>query len=282
MARRRTGGYSFRMSVETHTGFTAAVDALKAAGELRAWSLIVTVFGDLASEDGDALSGRALSEILAPLGFSAATLRVAIHRLRKDGWLASEKAGQGSQHRLTAMGRAESLAARSMIYDPPAADGWRLLVPPPAPQTEQARMRAELAAAGWRPLGGAGAMIGFRAGAAAPPGALVACSSGGPPPDWVAASIEPGDLAKSFVALEAALSQAAAALGDGRDLTGVEVATLRTLIVHLWRRLALKDSGAPDALHRPGWRGPACRRLTHRLLARLTRPAPDALNQRGR
>ena len=67
--------------------FRQLVAQLSHDGTPRVWSLIVTIFGDLARESGMSLSGTALSRMTARVDVRAEATRVALHRLRRDGWI---------------------------------------------------------------------------------------------------------------------------------------------------------------------------------------------------
>lgn len=92
----------------------------------KTWSLIATLFGDL---DGDELSGKALWSLLEPLGIKPEAMRVALHRLKKDGWIVSEKAGREVIYRLSDHALAETRAAQTDVYrqNVKFASGWRLV-----------------------------------------------------------------------------------------------------------------------------------------------------------
>jgi phenylacetic acid degradation operon negative regulatory protein len=96
-----------------------AVEALATLKNQRVWSLLVTVFGDLAQNDGDVIEGPVLSVLMSDIGIKAEATRVALHRLRNDGWINSVKSGRNSLHSLTASGRQESSAASPRIYGHP-------------------------------------------------------------------------------------------------------------------------------------------------------------------
>ena len=96
-----------------------AASALTALGSQRVWSLLVTVFGDLAQNEGDVIDGPVLSLLMADIGIKPEATRVALHRLRNDEWIVSTKQGRTSQHSLTARGRRESAAANPRIYNLP-------------------------------------------------------------------------------------------------------------------------------------------------------------------
>ena len=101
-------------------------DRLLGLESTKTWSLIATLFGDL---DGDELSGKALWSLLEPLGIKPEAMRVALHRLKKDGWIVSKKAGREVIYSLSEHARAETRAAQIDVYrqDVKFAEGWRLV-----------------------------------------------------------------------------------------------------------------------------------------------------------
>ncbi len=105
------------------------LDHLLRLENTKTWSLIATIFGDL---DGDRLSGKQLGTLLAPLGVKPEATRVALHRLKKDGWITSEKTGREVLYSLSDHGRQETFAAQKDVYrrDVKFAAGWRLIMMP--------------------------------------------------------------------------------------------------------------------------------------------------------
>lgn len=83
---------------------------------VKVWSLIMTVFGDLAGEEGDEISGQSLAILMEGLGIRADATRVALHRLRKDGWVISRKSGRTAHYRLSNHGLQETRKASPRIY----------------------------------------------------------------------------------------------------------------------------------------------------------------------
>lgn len=94
---------------------------------IKTWSLIVTVFGDL---DGDNLSGKELRNLMRPLGVKPEATRVALHRLRKDGWIVSHKLGREVAYQLSEHGRDTTNAVYDEVYgqDLKYPEGWQFLV----------------------------------------------------------------------------------------------------------------------------------------------------------
>jgi len=241
---------------------------LRALGGRRVWSLMVSLFGDLALAEGDAIDGPVLSTIMGALQVKPEAVRVALHRLRNDGWVTSTKSGRISAHALTAKGRAESVAASPRIYArTPAADTpWQIIV------IENATMTAD---EGFAPIGpriyvGSGTLT-------PPPGALR--FSGGTAPDWLRAQAEPVHLREDYTALHDALAGLKDTLPASGALSPIEIAALRCLIVHNWRRLVLKHPALPAGLTEPDWPGQRCHLLVDDLLHRFARPTIAAMDQ---
>ena len=245
----------------------SVVAALAGLGGQRVWSLMVSLFGDLAQGQGDAIDGPVLSQIMAALDVRPEANRVALHRLRNDGWLQSAKAGRISQHSLTPMGRRESAAASPRIYAPPPdlSEDWQLALC----ETGGAETEAAMRAAGFIPV----MPRGFAGPRHARPLEDCACLPGSEAPDWLRRAVEPSALEDDYTALLEALQKLEVALPPAAALSALDVAVLRCLIVHNWRRLVLKHPAPPGGLIRPDWPGYRCHLLVDMLLARFPRPS---------
>lgn len=258
--------------------FAACIKALTGDETPRVWSLVVTLFGDLAQAPGAEISGPALTQIFDPIGIKPQALRVALHRLRKDGWIESRKAGRSSLYRLTPFGLEQSAAATPRIYarEVTAPALWHVLLAPPMPQPELAETAEALTARGYEALArgvflGRGPVPSDRSGFFALAGPTPVL------PDWLKARFGPDELAAAYRALQDRLARLEALLPAGTRPGPLETATLRMLIVHSWRRLLLRHADLPPAFFPEGWPGTPCRSLTHRLLDRLPRPDPCRL-----
>jgi phenylacetic acid degradation operon negative regulatory protein len=102
---------------------------------------------------------------------------------------------------------------------------------------------------------------------------------GGQVPDWLALQAQPEHLREPYTDLLEILAPLPDRLAQQGDLSAVEVAILRCLIVHNWRRLALKHPALPAPLVSPDWPGHQCHLLVHRLLRDYPRPGLDAVAQ---
>ncbi len=249
-----------------------ALTILNAQGNLRVWSLLATVFGDLAQGQGDQIEGPVLSALMSEMQIKPEATRVALHRLRNDDWIASDKAGRTSLHRLTDTGRRESAAASHRIYAPPAtaARDWQIVLL----ETSAAESRDRMNKLGFAPLTSR-IYVGLNT-AQPPAGAL--SMPGTEPPAWFGEQLEPKALAQEYAALHDRLQAVQALELDPRRLTPIQIGALRCLIVHGWRRLVLRHPDLPSHLYSSKWKGDACRALVAALLAQLPRPTREALH----
>lgn len=247
--------------------FTTLTAPLRTLGGGRVWSLMVSLFGDLAQNEGDVIDGPILSTIMARLQVKPEAARVALHRLRKDGWITSEKLGRIRQHSLTATGRQQSAAASPRIYADPhqnAAD-WHLILT----ETGSSEVSQDMADRGFTPLTSR-LYIGSQR-LSSPPSALKLHADS--VPAWLRSQAQPTNLTGAYQDLRHTLEDLAGAVPCRVPLSALDTAVLRCLIVHNWRRLVLKHPALPAALIDPDWAGHQCHLLVWDLLARFPRPA---------
>lgn len=240
--------------------------ALLALGGHRVWSLMVTLFGDLAQYEDSTIDGPTLSAIMTEIDVRPEAVRVALHRLRNDGWIASQKHGRTRRHALTATSRAESIQASARIYADPSANSsdWQLALT----EDSVTPSRTEMAKCGFTPLLPRVYLGGTKA--KAPASALT--MSGTHAPQWLRQQIAPQMLEDEYAALIPLLQTIAGNLSSG-TLSSLQTAVLRCLIVHNWRRIVLRHSALPPALLPDDWAGYRCHVLVDGLLTQLPRPA---------
>jgi phenylacetic acid degradation operon negative regulatory protein len=99
--------------------FTESVAHLLATLDLRAKSLVVTVFGDAILPHGGTVWLGSLIDLMAPFGLGERIMRTAVFRLVKDDWLYSTPHGRRSLYGVTEIGRRRFSAAHRRIYAPP-------------------------------------------------------------------------------------------------------------------------------------------------------------------
>lgn len=225
----------------------------------RVWSLLVTVFGDLAQGTDDWLSGTFLRDLTTQIGIKPEAVRVALHRLRKDGWIENRRDGRRMDYRLTAFGRAQSAQASPRIYAEAAGSDCYVILRNTPDTDSPTHWVNETTGLSPIPL-----RDGFALSLQVAPQAL---------PDWMRIAVADEALMTAARATSAMLTGLEKQIPQADGFTPLQIAVLRVLIVHAWRRVILKSPALPDAAFPDGWEGPACRKYTQALLARL--PHPD-------
>jgi len=289
------------------------VRRLLADARPRASSLIVTVWGDALAPHGGTVWLSTLIGLVAPFGINERLVRTSVFRLARDGWLAAEAAGRRSRYRLTAAGAQRFAQAYRRVYTPPAEpwDGqWEVVLAPPdrVPPPRRRALRAEFAWTGFgefasgiwarparaddalprlsallddefaltvftaRDRNSGGAAAGVPPAAAAGHGELGATLASRTPTVW-----ELGSLAADYRHFLARFGSVVEALrrrpDDARD--PAQTFAVRTLLVHEYRRVRLRDPQLPAALLPPDWPGAAAYALA-RAFYRLARPAAES------
>ena len=264
----------------------ALLQQFQAQRRLRGGSLLITIFGDAIAPRGGAVTLGSLIRLAAPFGLAERAVRTSVARLARDGWLASRRAGRRSEYRLTRAGAERFAEATRRIYgeSPRSWNGRWTLVLLPLAAGPQRETREELRWLGFGQLGAAlfahpaCTLPQARAWLRTVPGAskalLLHSSGAGLAADRALAARgwDLGDLARRyrrFVAQFAAVEPAFAADGIAPETSFL----VRTLLIHEYRKIHLKDPMLPPALLPGDWVGAAAYELCRRLYARVF---PDA------
>lgn len=94
-------------------------------------SMIFTLYGDYISHYGDVIWIGSLIRLLQEFGHNGQSVRAAISRMSKQGWVQSEKRGNKSYYSLTERGKSRMDEASKRIYklETPEWDKqWRMLI----------------------------------------------------------------------------------------------------------------------------------------------------------
>jgi phenylacetic acid degradation operon negative regulatory protein len=103
-----------------------------AQGSISSTSLLITLFCDAVTRHGSKIWLGSLIRSLAPLGISERLVRTAVFRLVQDDWLVSRKEGRRSYYGLSPAGFSQYQRAARRIYSDrrPEWDGvWTLVIP---------------------------------------------------------------------------------------------------------------------------------------------------------
>lgn len=258
-----------------------AIQILGALGDLRVWSVIITIFGDAVMPRGGKVSASVLATLTDRLGIRPEALRVALFRLGKDGWITRSKQGRNSYYTLTKRGRETFLPASRRIYaKAPVLEGpWHIAALGPGTETDRALIDERLTQAGYirlTPLLFLGAAHVCPAQDTSGHHALVISGTLHQLPDWAREALAPETLQQDYVRLEAALlSLRKLPLPKDPETN----AALRVLLVHQWRRMLLRHADLPTEVLPKSWRGEACRTLVLELYQNLSKPADQWLDR---
>lgn len=268
---------------------------------MRAGSLILSVFGDAVFPRGGRLWLGSLIGLLEPLGLNERLVRTAVYRLVHNEWLTTQAHGRRTDYMLTPTGWRRLEEASRQIYaaQAPAWDQhWRmvLVVGELEPRRRECLRRAMF----WQGFGE------LDAGGFVHPGADL---------DAAFHALATDGMADLFPQLMPLMAQRPALEGSARDadmvrrawdlqglaqgyaafvdryqpvldelqaapgLDGACAFQLRTLLVHDFRRLLLRDPQLPAVLLPAGWPGERARGLCRALYAVLLAPSERYLSE---
>jgi phenylacetic acid degradation operon negative regulatory protein len=255
-------------------------------------SLLVTLFGDTVAPHGGRVWLGSLIRLAAPLGISERLVRTSVFRLVKERWLRPEVRGRRSDYLLTEYGERQFAAATRHIYslERPAWDGaWRVVVAMSGAWQpgEREHLRSALA---WQGFGTLAPGVHIHPSADLER-ALQALELEDYPRlrqklFWVsgqAPALEPETIVRSAWQLDElarAYRQFVRRYDKARaEQSGEKAFLQRTLLVHEYRRLLLRDPELPDELLPPAWQGLRARAVFARLYRELAAPSEAYLEE---
>ena len=269
------------------------LDDFRQQRRVHAGSLIISVFGDAVLPRGGRIWLGSLIRLLEPLELNERLIRTSVFRLAKEEWLATETIGRRADYVLTASGRRRFEEASRHIYasHAPLWDRrWRLILV--VGQLEPKLREQVRQALFWQGFGVLGTDC-FVHPSAELPSVLDALIAEGLAPalgallplfaadSRSALSASDADLVRRAWDLEVlagAYGQFVATyqpiLDELRhshlgDVSEQDAFLLRTLLIHDYRRLLLRDPELPEVLLPADWPGQQARLLCKDLYKRL-------------
>ena len=247
---------------------------------MRTTSLIVTLFGDMVSQHGDAIWLGSLVRALAPVGVNERLVRTSVFRLVQEGWLEFERVGRRSYYRLSDYGSHEYQRAARRIYaldKVPWNGRWHLLLPGSVPEELREKFRRSLHWQGFRAIspgvyakpGQGGIALQETLAEFGMTGAVIQMEADTLPetPDSLLADMveenwhlqEVGQRYRQFITRFKPLARWLRT----HKTPGPEAAFVaRTLLIHDYRRVLLQDTRVPGALLPSRWPGLEAEQLT--------------------
>ena len=250
--------------------------ALQASQHLSAWSLIVSFLGDAIGPRGGVVSASTLQTLMQRLSIGHGAVRTAVSRLAAEGWIERSREGRNSFYELS-VGETV-LRAERRIY---AASS---LLPADTPKS-LVISADPLSDASLRDLETAGALqlapqvvLCFASATDLPKGLLLPGATVADAPALTPGIAMIEQLAKArHVAEIEALRQAylpvSAALGQAPAPSPENAMALRCLMIHEWRRLALRVLAIPADLVQANDPEPETRALVASIYARVLAPS---------
>ncbi|MCJ8340083.1 MAG: phenylacetic acid degradation operon negative regulatory protein PaaX [Pseudomonadales bacterium] len=250
---------------------------------IRGGSLIMSIYGDAIEPRGGSVWLGSLINILEPLGLNQRLVRTSIFRLTKDGWLSSEQVGRRSYYQITASGRRRFQLAFKRVYGelhPQWHGQWDLLITSALDQETRKELKKEL---GWQ------GFASISSGLLAHPN----CDA-----KELKNTLQELQVSNDIVHMKSELQDAVAneslkklvsgwwdlkqladdyqqflgvftpilpALQAEKELDAQSCFLLRTLLIHHYRKILLKDPHLPQALLPCDWAGNAARELCQSL-----------------
>jgi phenylacetic acid degradation operon negative regulatory protein len=265
-----------------------------AADPPRARSLIVTVWGDALAPHGGSVWLAGLIRLMAPFDVNERLVRTSVFRLAADGWLSGASQGRRSRYRLTRDGARRFDDAYKRIYERPADDWrgrWELVLADRVASPRRAALRQELAWAGFGELGTTTylrpheharplpSILGARGIASTVTVAIAEDLAGRPIGEAVPEAWDLGSLASGYRRFLARFGAVIEHFREGRATDPAQCFVVRTLLIHAYRRVLLRDPLLPPALLPLDWPGAAAYALCRDFYRLTLRDAERHLAQ---
>ena len=263
---------------------------------LRTGSLIVTIFGDSIAPRGGRVWLGSLISACELLGIQHRLVRTAVYRLVQDGILVNEAAGRRSFYSLTDAGKQEFADATRRIYFTPGDDWdgrWCIVLTNNLPSEQRASLRKAL---GWQGFGNFGAdvmahpspdrnalqhlinrmdaddlLVRLDADIQAP-ASMTSLQA------LIAQAWDLGALQRAYAEFLAQFQPLHEDLNSGARLNDTDAFLLRTLLIHEYRKILLRDPCLPRQLMAPTWPGADAYALTSQLYALIVGSAERYLD----
>ncbi|MDV7339518.1 phenylacetic acid degradation operon negative regulatory protein PaaX [Terasakiella sp. A23] len=271
-----------------------AIIDLRDKTTLRAKSLLVTVYGDAILPHGGSVWLGSLINLVEPLGLSERMVRTAVFRLSKDEWLTSNQIGRRSYYKLTEIGRRRFETAHRRIYASPQKSWngeWLMVIANKSNLTQDVRdqLRKEFE---WLGFGIVSPNV------FAHPAADIRAvrqiiqdlnvtdqvvtmaaradrqSGTAPHRNMVHSSWDLDLLSKDYNNFLEAFRPLYHALSSETNIDPESAFLVRTLLIHEYRRIMLRDPMLPDELLHTDWPGSTAASLCANLY-RLCTPSAE-------
>ena len=264
---------------------------------LRGGSLLITIFGDSIATRGGSIALASLIRLARPFGITERLVRTAVGRLAQDGWLKPQRRGRLSFYRLSAVGETRFAEATRRIYAAAPQSWnrkWTLILLPSELGARRERVRDELTWLGFGQLGPAVLAHPARGLADARERlrelgvldqviALHASTEDATHDRQLArAGWDLAELAWRYTRFVQSFTPVQRALLRRASLTPETAFVVRTLLIHEYRRIHLRDPLLPAILLAEHWVGADAYALCRELYSQVFTAAERYLSQTAR
>lgn len=261
---------------------------------LRSGSLLITIFGDSIQPRGGAVTLGSLIRLAQPFGLTERLVRTSVGRLAKDGWLGATRTGRQSEYLLSRHGETRFAEATQRIYGEPPRDWnqrWTLLVlPANGSGRHRERIREEMLWLGFGQLSPgvlahpSRSVVDTRRQLEemklADHAILVEASSGGLEQDrrLIETGWDLAELASAYRRFTGSFENVRRALANGKRLEPEQAFVIRTLLIHEYRKIHLRDPLLPHGLLPADWIGAQAYSLCGELYRQVFEAAENHLS----
>lgn len=272
---------------------TALLQRFRRQTPLRGGSLIITIFGDAIAPRGGCIALASLIALARPFGLTERLVRTSVARLAQDGWLTSQRQGRVSFYRLTPVGLTRFAEATRRIYtESPKSWNrrWTLILLPSELGEVRERVREELAWLGFgqvspgvlahparelddtrerlRELGVIDRVIALEA----------STEDAGHDQQFARAGWDLDELAQRYSRFVRAFAPVRTRVSASELLPPANAFVVRTLLIHEYRKIHLRDPLLPATLLPQDWVGTDAYELCRDLYAKVFAAAEQHLS----
>jgi phenylacetic acid degradation operon negative regulatory protein len=260
---------------------------LLAERPVRANSLIITIYGDMIAPHGGTVWLGSLIKLVEPFGINARLVRTSVFRLTREKWLVSEQIGRRSYYSLTTTGHRRFEHAYHRIYDDPRlpwTGDWQLVLMPAGPAfsgdgtlvAQREVLRKELLWEGFaaiapgvmaHPSANSDSLLDILQGTGTHDKVVVlqartlGALSSRPLKELVEECWNLGHIADEYQKFIERFRPVARVLRNTANLDPEQCFVIRTLLMHEFRRVQLRDPHLPRQLLPADWHGDTARVL---------------------
>ncbi len=286
----------FVMTDTINKAANALITRFRRQRPLRGGSLLITIFGDSIAPRGGVISLGSLIKLAQPLGLTERLVRTSAARLAKEEWLQSQRVGALSEYRLSENGQQRFAEATRRIYgmsEHSWRGKWTLVSLPDVKAVERHRLRQELQLAGFgEPASGLFVHPIFTAEEAREQLRLAGCNQAclileatADDAETNACMIRNGwnlaELGARYRRFLRAFESIHTALQSDKPCQPATAFAIRTLLIHEYRKIHLRDPMLPQRLLPTDWIGASADELCHNIYVRVFAAAEQHLGEVG-